>query len=148
MSTIAELSPRDTEYNSQLATTQLAAAASQHTAIPKLVSSAFPAPDSHGILSLSLPPEDSFQSFQSLKSAVQEHAKLAGWAVVEGKGSRKRNGRNIKFLICKHSGKLDSRGPKEGDRQRDRGSKKTGCDVKLKVRDLLLGVIVIANVLT
>jgi hypothetical protein len=136
MSSSTQLSPEDAEYNSQLATTQYAAATSSQLApTPGLASSAFLPPDFHGITLLSLPPEESFESFESLKSAVQEHAKLAGWAVVGGRGNKKKNGRDIKFLTCKHAGQLDQRGPKNEERQRDRGSKKTGCNVRLKVNE-------------
>jgi hypothetical protein len=74
-----------------------------------LASNAFETRDNHGVEPLSLPAEGTFLSFESVKTAVQNHAKLAGWAVVVGRGSRKRGGRHIKFLVCKHSGPVRRR---------------------------------------
>ncbi len=52
------------------------------------------------IVSLSLPPEASFNSFAALLEAAQPHAKSAGYAFVTKK-SEKRNGRQITVLQCK-----------------------------------------------
>lgn len=104
-----------------------------------IASNAFPTRDNEGILPLSLPPEGFFPSFESLKSAACKHARLAGWCIVIGKGSKVQNGRKIKYLVCKHSCKLDSRGSNEKDRQRDRQTKKTNCLVRMKVNERLDG---------
>ena len=100
-----------------------------------LASNAFETRDNHGVEPLSLPAEGTFLSFESVKTAVQNHAKLAGWAVVVGRGSRKRGGRHIKFLVCKHSGMLDKRRLSEEDRQKERNTKKCDCGVRMKVNE-------------
>jgi hypothetical protein len=117
------------EYNANLA----AARASG------IASNAFPTRDNQGILPLSLPPEGFFPSFDSLKSAACKHAKLAGWCIVIGRGSKVKNGRNIKYLVCKHAYEHDGRGLNTEDRKRDRQSKKTNCLVKMKVNERLDG---------
>lgn len=49
-----------------------------------LASNAFGVRDSRGIVPMSLPPEGEWDSLQTLISVAQEHASLAGYAVVEG----------------------------------------------------------------
>jgi hypothetical protein len=117
-------------------TVQEAASAEENLAAAHasgMASNAFPTRDNQGILPLSLPPEGFFPSFEDLKSAACKHARLAGWCIVIGKGSKVQHGRKIKYLVCKHSCELDRRGPNEKDRQRDRQTKKTNCLVRMKV---------------
>ena len=101
-----------------------------------LASNAFGSPDSHGVVPLSPPPPGVFESWEALKDSAQQHAKLAGYALVQGKGSEKRNNRWIRFLICKHGSVYDSRGLDENHRQRkNRTTKKTNCKAKLKAKE-------------
>jgi hypothetical protein len=101
-----------------------------------LASQAFKPRETHGVIPLSLPPEGSFPSFESLKEAAQNHAKLAGWAIVTGPGGEIRNGRHIKFLNCKHTQKLDKRAVDEVARKKEgRVSKRTNCAVRMKVNE-------------
>jgi len=116
------------EYNADL---ELAAARSSGIA-----SNAFPARDNHGVVPLSLPPEGFFPSYESLKNAACKYAKLAGWAIVEGKGSKWVCGKRVKYLTCKHAYKHDKRTtPNEADRKKDRMSKKTDCPVRMKINE-------------
>ena len=55
------------------------------------------------IVSLSLPPEGVFNTFEALDSFTKEYTKSAGYTVVVGK-SEKRNGRVLKFINCKRNG--------------------------------------------
>jgi hypothetical protein len=108
-----------------------------------VASNAFGVRDSQGIVPLSLPPEASYSSFKAAQDAANAYAGLAGYAIVEGKGrwaDPRKKGRERRFLICKHG---DSR-PREKDgrelneSQRKRGkrqSKKTGCEVRIKVQE-------------
>ncbi|KAN0073408.1 hypothetical protein V8E54_008628 [Elaphomyces granulatus] len=94
-----------------------------------LASNAFGIRDAHGITPLSLPPEGEWESLEMLMSAAQTHARLAGYAVVQGPGGEKRagnKGRWTKYLICKHTGSYDVRGLKDEDRKRpNRQTRKT-----------------------
>ena len=70
-----------------------------------LASNAFRDPE-HDIIPLSLPEEGVFESWDALLSASQHHARLAGYALVQGPGSERRKDKGnrwIRFLICKHS---------------------------------------------
>jgi len=102
-----------------------------------IASNAFPTYDAHGVTPLSLPPEGFFNSYTSLKEAACRHAKLARYALIEGKGSKKVGGKAVRFLQCvKHSEYKGKGAPKEGERQRfSRSSKKTDCQVKLKINE-------------
>jgi hypothetical protein len=114
------------EYNANLA----AARASG------IASNAFPARNNQSVVPLSLPAEGFFPSYESLKGAACKHAKLAGWVIVEGKGSKWVSGKRVKYLTCKHAYKHDKRTtPNEADRKKDKMSKKTDCRVRMKINE-------------
>jgi hypothetical protein len=103
----------------------------------QVASNAFLPYNHDGVIPLSLPPEDDFETFEDLQVAVQQHCKLAGWSTTQGKGSERRQGRYIKYLICKHFGDIDKRYVKEEDRKKaGRATKRLGCPVRLKIREL------------
>ena len=74
-----------------------------------------------------------------LRSAAQTHARLAGYAVVQGPGGEKRagnKGRWTKYLICKHTGSYDGRGLKDEDRKHpNRQTWKTKCPMQMKIQE-------------
>ena len=86
------------------------------------------------ILSLSLPPERSYRSFEELYTAAQAHAKLAGYAFVTSK-SKSRKGRKLKFLHCKRAGTYRTSITDEDHRTRNRISVKNKCPVLIKARE-------------
>jgi hypothetical protein len=105
-----------------------------------LVSSAFGVRDCHGIEPLSLPPEGDFDTLEDLLDTAQTHARLAGYAVVEGPKGQKntsKGGRWTKFLICRHSKRHeDRRGIDQENKLRpNRGSKKTNCPMRMKIQE-------------
>jgi hypothetical protein len=104
-----------------------------------LASSAFGIRNTRGVIPLSLPSEGEWDTLPALIAAAQEHAKLAGYAVVEGpQGQKKKEkgGRWTKFLICSHGGKYDDRGLLNEYRKRpNRQSKKAGCPMKMKIQE-------------
>jgi hypothetical protein len=105
-----------------------------------LVSSAFGVRDCHGIEPLSLPPEGDFDTLEDLLDTAQTHARLAGYAVVEGPKGQKntsKGGRWTKFLICRHSKRYeDRRGIDQENKLRpNRGSKKTNCPMRMKIQE-------------
>ena len=85
---------------------------------------------------LSLPPIAQFDSFEALKESAKLHALRAGYAFVEGKGSKttKKGDRKIKFLTCSHFGKLDQRS-NEANRRRLCTTAKTGCEVRIRCKE-------------
>jgi hypothetical protein len=103
-----------------------------------LASSAFGAPNNHGVTLLSLPGEGVFDSWEELFSATQNHAKLAGYALVQGRGSERRKDKGnrwTKFLICKH-GRAYRQEIEEPYRKRpNRTTRKTDCMVRMKVQE-------------
>lgn len=130
-SQVAQPADATTQYNAELAAVRASGVASN----------AFQVRNNHGVLPLSLPAEGDFNTFEELQQHAQDYCKLAGWAITQGKGSEKRQGRHIKFLICKHFGEIDKRFVKDEDRKKTgRVTKRTGCSVKLKVRELASGV--------
>jgi hypothetical protein len=88
---------------------------------------------------LSLPPEGEWPTLAALIEAAQEHARLAGYAIVEGPGGERRmdkGGRWKKYLICKHGGKHDNRTLIEESRiRKNRTSKKTQCPMRMKIQE-------------
>jgi hypothetical protein len=112
----------------------------QSPAIPApaslLASEAFGPPSANGIISLSLPPEQSFPTEQAAIEFAQAHAKSAGYAFVQGSGQEKRKGRWRKFLKCKRAGVYDGRrGINEDSRERNRKTKKIQCGVSIKLQE-------------
>lgn len=104
-----------------------------------LASNTFGVRDAHLVAPLSLPPEGEWESLEALMSAAQAHARLAGYAVVQGPGGEKRarkGGRWTKYLICKHAGNYDGRGLREECRRRpNRKSQKTQCPMRMKIQE-------------
>jgi hypothetical protein len=83
---------------------------------------------------LSLPPEGVFQSFDALFSSLQEYGILAGCAYITKKSER-REGRWIKTIACKRSGKERPRIDNEEYRQRHRYTFKCECPFSVKARE-------------
>lgn len=50
-----------------------------------IASNAWGIRDNQGVAPLSLPPEGIFESWQAVKDAVNKHAALAGYAIIEGR---------------------------------------------------------------
>ncbi|KAN0071684.1 hypothetical protein V8E54_010280 [Elaphomyces granulatus] len=125
--------------NSTSSTGSEVSPAAEEAAVPGPTSNALGIRDARGITPLSLPPEGEWESLEMLMSAAQAHARLAGYAVVQGPGGEKRakkGGRWTKYLICKHTGNYDGRGLKEECRQRpNRKSKKTQCPMRMKIQE-------------
>jgi FAR1 DNA-binding domain len=106
-----------------------------------VASNAFAVRDNQGIVPLSLPPEGTFESWEAAKEAANRHAGLAGYAVVEGRGGRRDPDKKFRwkrFLICKHGDShCHDKIPlnEEQRKRKNRMSKKTSCQVKLKVQE-------------
>jgi hypothetical protein len=58
--------------------------------MPALSSDAFGVRNARGVIPLSLPSEGEWDTLPALIAAAQEHAKLAGYAVVEGPQGQKK----------------------------------------------------------
>ena len=86
------------------------------------------------ILSLSLPPERSYRSFEELYTAAQAHAKLAGYAFMTGK-SESRKGRKLKLLHYKRAGIYRTSITDKDHYTRNRISVKNKCPVLIKARE-------------
>ena len=106
-----------------------------------VASNAFGIRDNQGVVPLSLPPEGTFESWEAVKKAANAHAGLAGYAIVEGRGGRRDPDKKFrwkKFLICKHGDShCREKIPlnEELRKRKNRMSKKTGCEVKLRVQE-------------
>lgn len=77
-------------------------------------------------VSLSLPTEGEYGSFDELYSAAQDHAKAAGYAFVKGHFEVMNGGRERRLLVCDRYGKHRTK-VTEATRQRRGTSNKTDC---------------------